>query len=455
MSRSMSASVALSLLMGVVVLSQAKGEEPLQDRFDRIAKEVGPVVGIELKEQVAVQKARDDEYRKILQNQVETLWPEKRRCGFVRSMQLLGLFDDKFEFETLLDLSATATSANYDPETKTIQVILGSDKPGWEKSIADDTVFHELVHAAQDQRHDLKHNLERIMTFASTDALMAFRFLLEGEAVFCPTLYRQQMTLEQAIGLSPEAETKVFGHAEPSTSQTIVGNFEQNANRNPRLNTIALAMKQSPPLIVRLMSLPYSTGDNAVLRILKRGGRHALRQSFEDVSNLNTRDLLFPDRQNENPRGVTKVQLVSVQQELGSQWKRIYDDTIGSLTLDTMFEHRGEKANKIASSWNGDRIELWESEDNGVVLLGRIEFETPEAAKLFETELIRLCREMWMRGKTIRELESDGTHLAADAERFIVERRECTVVFLHGIGCRNAASVTSTLWKNENIDHEP
>jgi len=41
-----------------------------------------------------------------------------------------------------------------------------------------------------------------------------------------------------------------------------------------------------------------------------------------------------------------------------------------------------------------------------------------------QTELVGLCREKWMRGKTIRELESNGNHLAADADDFVLERRE-------------------------------
>lgn len=128
-----------------------------------------------------------------------------------------------------------------------------------------------------------------------------------------------------------------------------------------------------------------------VLRIVKRGGRQALRQSFEDVSSLNTRDMLFPDPQNEEPRGATKVQLASVEDKLGNQWKRKHDDTIGALVLHTMFEHRADRATEIAKSWNGDRIQLWKDEDDGVALLGLVEFETAEAAKLFETEFIRLC----------------------------------------------------------------
>jgi len=257
------------------------------------------------------------------------------------------------------------------------------------------------------------------------------------------------MTLEQAVRLPPQAQTEVFGHAEPLTSQEMVRNFEHGAKRDPRLKALASAMRLLPPLMVRSLSLPYSKGDNAVLRIVKRGGRQALRQSFEDVSSLNTRDMLFPDPQNEEPRGVTKVQLASVEDKLGKHWKLKHDDTIGALVIHTMFEHHVDQATEIAKSWNGDRIQLWEDEDDGVSLLGRVEFETAEAAKLFETELIRLCREKWMRGKTIRELESDGTHLAADADRFVLERRECSVVFLRSTGCKNAASVASALWGNE------
>lgn len=438
--------VVHSLLIGLVVLTPAKGEEPLQDHFDRIAKEVGAVVGIELKAQVAAERISHDEYRKILRSQIEILFPKNRIGGLLRSWQLLGLLpDDKLDFEVLLDMTATATGAAYNPDTKSVQLT-----PGSERSVSAKNVFHELVHAAQDQRHDLKRIHERLGTLSSTDAMMAFKVLLEGEAVFWPTLYQRQKTLEQALRLPPESQTEIFGDDEPLTSQQMVRNFEQGAKRDPRVNALASTMRLLPPLMVRSLSLPYSKGDNAVLRIVKRGGRQALRQSFEDVSNLNTRDMLFPDPQNEKPRGVTKVQLAPVEDKLGNQWKLKHEDTMGALVLHTMFEHHVDQATEIAKSWNGDRIQLWEHEHDGVALLGRAEFETAEAAKLFETELIRLCREKWMRGKTIRELESDGTHLAADADHFVLERRECCVAFLRSTGCKNAASVASALWGNKD-----
>jgi hypothetical protein len=438
----MPAHVVLSLLIGLCVLTPANGEEQLQDHFDRITKEVGAVVGIELKAPVPAERISGDDYRKILRSQIETLFPKNRIGGTLRSWQLLGLLADvKIDFDALLDLTVTSTGATYNPDAKSIQLT-----PGSEKSVSDETVFHELVHAAQDQRNDLKRIHEQLGVLNSTDAVIAFKFLLEGEAVFWQTLYRRKMTLEQVLRLPPESQTEIFGDEKVLTSQKMVRNFEEGGKRVPRLKVLAWTMRLLPPLIARSLSLPYSKGDNAALRIVMRGGREALRQSFEDVSKLNTRDILFPNPQNEKPRGVLKVQLAPVDDKLGNPWKLKHEDTLGALILNTMFEDYVDQATGIAKSWNGDRIQLWEDEGGGVALLGRVEFETDEAAKLFETELIRLCREKWMAGKTIRERESDGTHLEADADRFVLERRECSVVFLRSTGCENAASVASALW---------
>jgi hypothetical protein len=63
MTQLMPTHVVLSLLIGVAVFTPVKGDEQLQDRGDRIAKEVGAVVGIELKEQVAAERISRDEYR--------------------------------------------------------------------------------------------------------------------------------------------------------------------------------------------------------------------------------------------------------------------------------------------------------------------------------------------------------------------------------------------------------
>lgn len=443
MTRTMPAQIIFGLLIGIAACTPANGDEQLQDRCDRIVKEVEKLVGIELTKQVAVQRISRDEYRKSMRRQAEAQLFKKRTGGWIRSLRLLGLFDDHFDFEELLDHVAIATNANYSPATKMIQII-----PGAESSETDETVFHELVHAAQDQRHDLNRIWEEIDTLGSTDSMIAFRFLLEGEAVFWPMLYQRRMTLEQVVSLSPESQTEVFGDDSLLTSETIVRNFENHAKRDSRFNEVALAMKRSPPLIVRLLCLPYIKGDNAILRIVQRGGRQELRQSFEELSSLNTRDTLFPNLQNDPPRGITKVPLASVEDKLGTTWKLEHSDTMGALVLATMFEHRGERATEIARAWNGDCIQLWEDGSDGVILLGRVEFEATDAATFFETELSKLYREKWIRGKTIREVESDATHLAADGDHFVLERRKRSVVFLRGTGCKDAASVAAALWES-------
>lgn len=443
--------VVFTLLMAVAVVIPAKADEHLQAQVDRIAKEVGTVVGIELKASIPVERISGEEFRKIFRSQIETLAPNDRIAGTLRSWQLLGLLPDfTIDFEQLLDLTATTSGATYNPDAKSIQLT-----PGSEKSLSDETAFHELAHAAQDQRHDLKRIHQQLGELASADAMIAFKFLLEGEAVFWQTLYRRKMTLEEILKLPPESQTEIFGDERVLTSQEIIRNFDEGGKRNPRMKVLGWTMRLLPPVVSRSLSLAYLKGDNAALRIAKRGGRDALRQSFEYVSKLNTRDILFPDPHIENPRGVTKVQIGSVVDMLGDEWKLKHEDTLGAFVLNTMFEDHVDQASSIARSWNGDRIQLWEDEEGGFALLGRVEFETAEAAKLLETELIGLCREKWMRGKTIQELEFEGTHLASDANHFVLERRESSVVFSRSSGCKIPASVTSALWgrKGESPNH--
>ena len=44
----------------------------------------------------------------------------------------------------------------------------------------------------------------------STDAVIAFKFLLEGEAVFWQTLYRRKMTLEEVLRLPTASEVEEY-----------------------------------------------------------------------------------------------------------------------------------------------------------------------------------------------------------------------------------------------------
>jgi len=167
--------------MGLAVWTPACADDQLQGQIDRIAKEVGAVVGIELKAPNPAERISGDDYRNILRDQLETLSPKNRIKGTLRSCP-----DQKSDLEQLLDLPATATGATYNPDSKSIQLT-----PGSEISVSDETAFNKLVHAAQDQRHDLKRIYKQLgaqteehhVEFQNQDVKLAGSLLLpKGKA---------------------------------------------------------------------------------------------------------------------------------------------------------------------------------------------------------------------------------------------------------------------------------
>ena len=436
----------LILFIAVALTNPSIADEPqlLQHRVDAMSQQVERLLGIQLQQEVIGSRVGRDEFRKQSRGQLELVMPKERMNGAFRSFQLLGLLPaGDFDVYALFDLSLGLASAYYNPQTKSVHFLDNAAK-----ATTDYVVFHELVHAVQDQEHDLLDIAKKLAAEGSTDGLLAFKVLFEGEAVFWARLHVRNLTPEAALALPPGSLTNLFGSPELMTSKTIVSSLKKRSKQNPKLRFTAFAMKFCPPLLVRALYLPYSCGDNTALRIFQRGGRRALRQAYADASALNTRDLLFDIEPKAVSRGITKIELADLQSEFGANWRLKHSDTIGSLVLHTMFERHIEPANKIAKSWEGDRIQVWEN-DGQRVLLGLVVFDSEATAKLFATELVALCRETWFQGKAICEHAASGTHLSADTDHLIVERRKRVVAFVRSRDFAGPAKIASSLWKSQ------
>ncbi len=102
------------------------------------------------------------------------------------ALRLLGLLDEKDSLvELQRDLIESGVLGFYDPDIASFVIVSGNDG----LSSRDlDTVTHEFIHALQDQHFQIGDTFEELS--GNSDARLAFRFIVEGDATVAESLFR-------------------------------------------------------------------------------------------------------------------------------------------------------------------------------------------------------------------------------------------------------------------------
>ena len=296
----------------------------------------------------------------------------------------------------LLDVMRAELLGFYEPHEKTM--FLGADLKGQE---LDATLWHELVHALQDQHY----GLEKLLTFAddASDWQSAVHALAEGDA----------------------------------TSAMIDAMFAGKGGKAPDLPDSVMdlqsalsagAVAQVPPIIKRSVVAPYVDGLSFVNSLRRRGGWAAVDAAWKRLPS-STEQILHLEKYDANEAAATLPALAPPNPALT---RPTYSDIYGEETLRVLFEEwmPARAAREAASDWGGDRVASFSDgtvtavawtvrydtdaaavrglhafargvlapEDQSVDSRGRLaEFVTAEAAEL-ATRAGQVCRQRHTRG---------------------------------------------------------
>lgn len=434
----------------------AQEDAALQERADRLAARAEVLLGTRLRARVAAARKDRDAFEKFLRERLEGEFPESRRQALQSLWALLGLMPDRFDLGAgLVALRRTQAGAYYDAQTKRLYVLAA----GLPEPVLDGIVFHELVHAIQDQEHDLRRLHQALIGAGNDDAATAWRFLAEGEATFWTQVFMLEsmgQTLQEA---PPAARELAFGLARNYTTPEVVRHIELQAARMgpavPDLKAAAAQIRTMPPILVRLLCDPYLRGLYAAYRIYEHEGAAGFRRLFrKDPALLATRDFLFPDESFRRPRGTSLLRLSALPEALGADWTKVYEGTLGAFTLHVLFEQERADADAAALAWQGDRAEVWKRGADAFIA-GVVDFARDEAAGLFARRLERLFRERWARGGPVRKEPGDGVRLASGPDGFWVQVQGRTAAFARGRFPDDAAKLLAALWQSEVRPIEP
>ncbi len=246
----------------------------------------------------------------------------------------------------LLDVMRAELLGFYEPHEKTM--FLGGDLHGQE---LDATLWHELVHALQDQHYGLEKLLDfsadagdwqgAVHALAEGDATSAmFDAMFAGKGMRAPDLPDSMMDLQGALS--------------------------------------AGVVQQVPAIIKRSVIAPYIDGLSFVNEVRRRGGWRAVDAVWQRLP-VSTEQILHVEKYEarEAPEA-----LPALTPSVTGPKSVTYSDIYGEQTLRILFEEwmPARAAHEAAAGWAGDRVTAFS--DAGATSVGwRIRYDSDAAAR--------------------------------------------------------------------------
>jgi hypothetical protein len=235
----------------------------------------------------------------------------------------LGAVPASFDYRRgLLDVMRAELLGFYEPHEKTM--FLGADLRGQE---LDSTLWHELVHALQDQHY----GLEKLLTFSNDagDWQSAVHALAEGDA----TSAMLDAMFAPKGAHAPDLPDSVMD-LQSALSNGVVG--------------------QVPAIIKRSVVAPYVDGLSFVNALRRRGGWAAVDSAWQRLP-TSTEQILHLEKYDSNEGSTVLPALDPPSPALAHP---TYSDIYGEETLRVLFEEwmPARAAHEAAAGWDGDRV---------------------------------------------------------------------------------------------------
>lgn len=357
---------ALSLVALVLVAAPLRAEdernEPAFKKYekkvvklaDEIQDKVAAMRGLKFQAPVPKGVATEAELKKALVDDFEKPENKKEAEKEEKVARAFGLIPKDFDLRhEMRDLLADQIAGFYDPEAKRLRLVRktgGAEMTEQMQEINDKMVMaHELEHALQDQNFDLKR-WEAILE-GHTDRTQAFRCVFEGEA----TIVGFKFMFEE------------MGMAAPDM-KTIWNMNKQAAGMDPAAAKAKEKMDKLPAYLTRNLLMAYEDGSIFVEAVFDKGGWEAVSKLFQDPP-ASTAQILHPKKYFDKvePR---EIAMPSISKLL--KGTEIDQSTMGEANMRLVLEGRGckkKQARTIASSWAGDRYQVFTAADGKTICL--------------------------------------------------------------------------------------
>ncbi|MFZ5895913.1 MAG: hypothetical protein ACOY0T_32960 [Myxococcota bacterium] len=249
---------------------------------------------------------------------------------------------------TLRRLYSSELAGFYDAKLR--RMVLASDLG---KDMERMTLYHELVHALQDQHFDLSHAFD--WKPEAADAQAAYHSLAEGDATAAMT-----EIFAAALGVPPQ-------QIPPAALKLDATLLQASPN-----------LRDVPGVISRSMIAPYADGLAFVAYLRDhQGGWPAVDGAFRRAP-ISTEQILHPDKYLKNE---AVIALADIETPNGFS-AEAFRDVMGEQGLRLLFEEwlPSSGANEAASDWGGDRLAVFSAGDQRL-MRWHLVFDSEAAAK--------------------------------------------------------------------------
>ncbi|MDY6877332.1 MAG: hypothetical protein SWK90_14170 [Chloroflexota bacterium] len=325
--------------------------------FDQIAHQVEIIRGLYPRAEVPLSFLDEREMTVLLRRLYIERGPKAHLFPYI----VLGLLPD-----ASISIHPHQVAGVYASEQEQLYVATGQR----ESSVDDQALLaHAYTHALQDQHFDLGAMNARATT---TDATLAIRALVEGDATILAALYRYENLAtadwEHLTGLILQAEQPDYGE------------------ELDRVEAWA-----------RLQRFPYWEGRQFTEALFQAGGWEAINRAYTDPPR-STEQVLHLERYSEErdvPAGVIVPDISAI---VGEGWTMSLQDVLGEFVIGLYLDETlpGEVAWQAADGWDGDTFVAWEHEDGRRVIVWRTVWDTTAEAAEFEHALIALVPQRYL-----------------------------------------------------------
>jgi hypothetical protein len=319
------------------------GEPASRAEVEAVVAEIGTFVererGLELLEPVDVELAGEGDFQDRLLADFEEDVDELRATGAF--LEGLGMVEPGTDVvDAMRSLLGGFVVGFYDPESGEL-VVRGAELTPYVKT----TIAHELVHALDDQHHDLDRPE---FDDADDEVGLGFSAVAEGNARRIESAYRA--SLDEDERAQADAQELALG------GDVDLGGV--------------------PPVLLDLIGAPYLLGEPFVEQVVADGGDDALAEAFADPPRT-SEQLLDPDRYLAGEQAV-EVPVPEVAGEV------VDEGVVGQLVLTLMLagELGMDDARAAASGWGGDRGVAWRDGDRACVTVSLVGDDAAETREL-------------------------------------------------------------------------
>jgi hypothetical protein len=278
------------------------------------------------KSEVQGRLIRRDEIERYIVQQIDEEAPADVIPATEALLYAFGTVPADFDYrKTVISLMTSQLLGFYDPKRKTFFV--GGDLSGEE---ADATLWHELVHALQDQHYDLSRITEWKPDLG--DTLAAVHALAEGDA----TSVMLDAVMKPRGGSALDLPEGVL------RAESVLG----------------AAALTAPHILVRSLVAPYADGLTFANRLRQRGGFAAVDSVWRALP-VSTEQLLHPEKYFAGEAPLI-VPVPSAPAHLPELKQRFYD-VMGEQGARLLLEEwlPAATAAAAASDWGGDRLAVF------------------------------------------------------------------------------------------------